>query len=128
MTHSWGDSWPHWNELYQAEIYIGNYVYKWSRCRLQSKEKWGTLRYEHIWPPVVGYNGPVITLPKIFDKTIVIGGKPYKLSRYLINWTNSWLYYKWMKLGDYVLRIAVKKACIKFPNVVEEITCELNWD
>lgn len=124
MYHEWGDDWPHWNELYEAETWIANYVHKWTRCRMQSKEKYGTIRYEHIWPPTIGRNGPIIALPKMFDKTI---GK-HKYPRYLIYWSSSWLYYKWMKLGDWVLGMAVKKACIKFPNVAKEITCDLNWD
>jgi len=124
ITHCWNDNWPHWKELYEAEEYIAGYVYKWSRCRLQSKEKWGQLRYEHIWPPSSRLNGPIVQLPfPLFAKTI----EGEKFPRYLIYWTSSWLYYKWMRLGEIVLRRGVKKACKKFPNVVKEITADLNW-
>lgn len=124
--HSWYDDppWPHWNELYEAEDWIAAYVYKWSKCRLQSKEKYGTIRYEHVWPPAKGA-GPIIQLPfPLFHKEI----QGHKFPRYLLFWTSSWLYYKWMWWGDKMLGRAVRKACIKFPNVVKEITNDLNWD
>ncbi len=128
FMHSWGDDWPHWNELHEAEKFIGAYVYKWSRCRLQSKEKWGTLRYEHIWPPTYGSNGPIIPLPfPLFSKTLIINGKEEKFKRFLFFWTSSWLYYKWMKWGDKMLGRAVNKAYKKFPNVIKEIRADLLW-
>ena len=123
-THIWGDDWLHWAELYEAEKYIRNYVYKWSRCRLQSKEKWGTLRYQYIWPPAYRRNGPIIQLPFPLFHKIVRGEK---FPRYLLFWTNSWLYYKWMVWGHKMLGQAVRNACNKFPNVVKEITEDLNW-
>ncbi len=127
--HSWYEEppWPHWDELYEAENYIAAYVYKWSRCRLQSKEKWGTIRYEHIWPPCMGRNGPIIQLPfPLFHKVIIHGDQEHKYPRYVLFWTSSWLYYKWMRWGDKMLGRAVREACIKFPNVAAEITEDLN--
>lgn len=120
-VHIWGDDWPHWAELYAAEVWIADYVYKWSKCRLQSKEKWGSLRYERIWPPSRGA-GPVIQLPfPLFHRTI----QGHKFPRYLFFWTNSWLYHKWMLWGHRMLKTAVRLACKKFPNVVAEITGDL---
>lgn len=124
--HSSGDDWPHWNELYEAEDWISAYVYKYSRCKLQSKEKWGSLRYEYVWPLAYRQNGPIIHLPfPLFHRIIKWHGGEGKLPRYLFYWTNSWLYYKWMKWGNRMLKRAVEKACIKFPNVVTEITEDL---
>ncbi len=123
--HSWGDNWPHWDELYKAEQWIAAYVYKWSWCRLQSKEKWGSIRYEHIWPPAYKRNGPIIQLPFPFFHKMIHG---HLYPRYLIHWTSSWLYYRWMWWGDRMLGQAVRLACIKFPNVVEEITEDLKWE
>ncbi len=96
--HDWSDDWPHWKELYAAEEYIGNYVYKYSRCRLSSKEKYGTLRYERIIPP-----------------------------RWCWYMWDMWIYSKWTLLGQKVLIRAVSKAVKKFPNVKEEILDDLNW-
>ncbi len=50
--HEWGDDWPYWNELYKAEQYIVKMVYRLSLCRLSSKEKYGTIRYEFLTTPV----------------------------------------------------------------------------
>lgn len=123
--HIWGDDWPHWNELYEAETFIINYVYRYSWCRLSCKEKYGTIRYEHVWPPAWRGNGPIIQLPfPLFHKMI----QGHKFPRYLIFWTSSWLYYKWMWWGDRMVARAVRKACIKYPNVVAEITDDLRWD
>lgn len=96
--HEWGDSWPHWNELYQAEQYIFKYVKKYSFCYLSLKEKYGTLRYEFINPPRWSWY--------IFD---------------------CWLYFKWIKLGQFVLNKAVCSACKKFPNVKAEILDDYLW-
>lgn len=125
--HSWGDDWPHWQELYAANHWISDYVYKWSWCRLQSKEKWGSLRYEYVWPPTLKRNGPVIRVPFLVKKINFGDGKVLNGHYYILYWTNSWLYYKWMAYGTRVLRRAVKKACLKFPNVVKEITEDLEW-
>ena len=120
--HVWGDDWPHWNELYTAEDYIQAYVYKWSRCRLQSKEKWGTLRYERVLPPCKGC-GFTITAP--WKKKYSWAKEPIHPIIYM--WSDSWLYYKWMWCGTKMLRRAVDKACILYPNVVKEITDDLDW-
>jgi len=95
--HTWGDDWPYWQELYAAETWVGDYVYKWSRCRLVSKEKYGTIRYEFILPP----DGRVCNV--------------------------SWVYKKWTTFGCFILHKAIKKAYIKFPNVAEELSCDLYW-
>ncbi len=96
--HIWGDAWPYWNELYQAEDYIQKYVYRYSRCRLSSKEKYGTIRYEFVTPP---------------------------------RWTwyiwNCWLYFKWVRIGNWVLKRAVVRAAKKFPNVKNEILDDFTW-
>lgn len=126
MAHSWNDSWPHWDELYEAERWIIAYVYKWSRCRLVSKEKWGILCYSYVFPPGNGNWKLAIKLP--WDKYYTTSdGMKHSYTNYLFAWPNCWLYYKWMGFGDWILRRAVRKACIKFPNVVKEITCDLNW-
>lgn len=52
-THYWGDDWflENGRDLADAERYIWNFVNKWAKCCLISKEKYGTLRYERILPP-----------------------------------------------------------------------------
>ncbi len=123
--HSWGDDWPHWNELYEAENYIIAYVSKYSKCRLSSKEKWGTLRYEYVYPP--GSRAWWFSLKLPWKKTIKFKDTEYKINRYLFCWPTSWLYYQWMRFGTYTLKKAVKNACIKFPNVAKELTVDLLW-
>lgn len=119
--HIWGDDWPHWAELYEAEEFIINYVYKWSRCSLVSKEKYGTLRYEWLFPPFGGCRfGPHIKLP-YFTRTYEWNGVKEKHPIYLWIWNQSSIYRKWEQFGHWVLQKAIKKASIKFPNVAEEI-------
>lgn len=124
LGHSWGDSWEHWEELYKAGEWIEKEVYRTSLCRLQWKEKWGMLVYEHVWPPTYKRNGPIVQLPfPLFSKEI----QGVKFPRYLVFWTSSWLYYKWMWWGDKMVGRAVKKACKKFPNVNKEIRAGIEW-
>lgn len=122
--HTWGSGWPHWEELNDAGDYIADYVYRHSWCRLSWKEKWGTLRYEEIYPPAYKNVGPIITLPFIKQ---TIDGRKYPI--YLLFWTSSWLYYKWRAYGVKQMRIAIDLACEKFPNVKAEIREDYwEWD
>jgi hypothetical protein len=120
--HSWNDSWPYWDDLYTAERYIGDYVYKWSRCRLQSKEKWGILRYEHVWPPSKGC-GLVIKAP--WTKKYSWSDEP--IHPILFMWSNSWLYYKWRGFGTRCLIKAVRNACKMWPQCEKEIKGDLEF-
>jgi len=132
--HYWGDDWPHWNELYEAGNYIHNFVYKYSRCRLVYKEKYGTLRYEWMLPPPHScFSRWEITVPFIRYNTELIKQENNKLlfkRHYNFNgkcklvlwrWHDSWLYSQWAKLGRRMLRRAVLSACKKFTNVRREI-------
>ena len=128
--HYWHDSWfeAYGDELYKAERYISDYVYTWSRCRLMSKEKYGTIRYEHIFPPYGGY----YVRPNWIDSFLSIFGKKtityevdgntrsYTTQRY--QWHETYLFRIWLRLGKAVLRKAIKNAVILFPNVAKEIT------
>jgi hypothetical protein len=49
--HVWGDDWPYWDDLKDAEQYISEYVCSRTECGISMKEKYGTLRYEFIWVP-----------------------------------------------------------------------------
>lgn len=101
--HEWGDSWEHWKELYKAENYISNFVYRWSRCILCSKEKYGSIRYEWMFPP--------------------LGGVYYRYW-YSKAWIHCWLYQKWALFGWWVCGIAIKKAIKKWPYLEEELCCD----
>ena len=50
--HVWGDSWfeQYGDQLREAEEFIMTYVNDNSGCYISMKEKYGTLRYEHIIP------------------------------------------------------------------------------
>ncbi len=115
--HMWGDDWAHWDELYEAQNYIVKRVRQLSKCRLSCKEKYGTIRYEWLYPPG-GYHYVrwELKLPFIM-KTTPYGKCPYILWR----WCDSWAYRQWVKLGNWSLRKAIKEAMLKFPNVKEEI-------
>lgn len=49
--HEWGDSWEHWDTLSMAESYINKMYYKITKKQPFTKEKYGTIRYEHtsLW-------------------------------------------------------------------------------
>ncbi len=117
--HSWYDDppWPYWDDLYAAEHYIYNYVYRYSRCCLISKEKYGTIRYEYVFAPGGGYRARGnIKLP-FFKRKAKYGD----FDIYLFSWSNSIFYRIWVRWGKYILSKAVKSACLKFPNCKKEI-------
>lgn len=96
--HEWGDNWPYWNDLYKAETYIYKYVYKYSKCRMNMKEKYGTLRYSDVIPP--------------------------RWTRYIFNCR---LYYLYKRFANKILIKAVNKAIKKFPNIKKELIDDLDW-
>ncbi len=125
--HSWYDDpeWPYWKDLYEAEIYIEKYVRKWSRCNLISKEKYGTIRYEWMFPPGTSVRlGWGFTIP-YFKKAICNG--QVEIPRFRWYWGQSWIVRKWTNFGWYVCIKAVDKACLKWPHIAEEIRSDLDW-
>jgi hypothetical protein len=139
LHHSWYDApeWEHWGELEKAQEYVSEYVYKWSRCRLICKEKYGTIRYEYMFPPggrmfnVSSIKIPFMTMNVDFidnklKKTYYWGDKGFQ-KVIIWRWVDSWLYRKWTVFGWWVLGKAVKSAQNKFPNVKQEIIDDLTW-
>ena len=47
-THYWGDDDFDWKALNNAMEDIQEYVNKYSRCYFMCKEKYGSIRYEHV--------------------------------------------------------------------------------
>lgn len=132
--HDWSDPWfeKHGNTLYKAQGYIHDYVYKWSWCRLMSKEKYGTIRYEWVLPPGGRLSGiKHISLPfPLFHKKIKIGnGEIIKGHIVLWSWQSyySWTYRKWEQFGWWMTDIAIEKACKKWPEVSKELRADRNW-
>ncbi len=120
--HVWGDDWPYWNDLYAAEIFIWNYVYRRTRCRVSMKEKYGTLRYSFVYPPHPRWLYTfVIRHPW---KRLII--QEQDLGRkVLFLWSSCWLYYKWANWGGRVLKKAVLEAIKRWPYIKDEINCSL---
>ena len=115
--HSWGDDWPFWEDLYRAESFIEVYVWKWSRCSLMTKEKWGSIRYERLYP---GRFMLSWKLDQLCAK--VFGDKQSKYGPYpRVRWSGSWLYNVWARFGLWVTRRAIQKACLKWPRLTDEL-------
>ena len=98
--HDWGDGWPYWDELWQAETTIVKAVKKYTRCILISKEKYGTIRYEYMFPPYcrVWYSN--------------------KLNRW---WQQCWITHLWCKLGFYVAKRVILRILRDKPYLAEEL-------
>lgn len=47
--HEWGDDWPYWNTLYKAQKYFTKFYFKCAGHYPWTKEKYGTIRYEHTF-------------------------------------------------------------------------------
>jgi len=106
MYHEWGDETFDWRALAAAGEYIRKYVRRYSLCSLMYKEKYGSLRYEWIFPP---YGGIYI----------------YMRSKIYRWWNHCWLYRKWTNLGWLVLKRAVFNAIEKWPHIKDELLSDL---
>ena len=103
--HSWGDDWFEKNgaDFFEAQNYIYDFTYRWSRCRLSFKEKYGSTRYEWMFPPQ--------------------GAIYYRNTLHRL-WVSSWLYRKWEQFGWYVCGLAIKRALKKWPQFEVELCCD----
>jgi len=119
--HIWGDKDFDWDALYEAQVYIIKYVRRKSRCHLICKEKYGTIRYEWVFPPYGSVRLKGITLP-FFKKKTKYGDIPI----YLFQWNRSnWLYRWWESYGWRCTREAVFKAIQKWPHLEDELLEDL---
>lgn len=126
--HSWGDDWEHWDDLYEAQIYVFNYVYKYSWVYVDMKEKWGTTRYQRLIAPGGFRFGPHLYIP-YWPRRITIGTKTIECKRFIWIWNQSWIYNKWLGFGNYMLGRAVRNAIKRWPNAKKEIIGDLhNFD
>lgn len=116
--HDWSDEDFDWKGLNEAQDFIRKYVKTWSRCNVITKEKYGTIRYEWLFPPggSVRY-GFHIKLPYFTRSNKYMDNIPIVLWR----WQDSIIYRLWFKLGVYTLNKAVHKAVKKWPHLKDEI-------
>lgn len=123
-SHIWGDGWEYWQELDEALVYIQDYVYKYGRCRLSAKEKYGTLRYEYLYPAGITY-WVSWYIPSPFLTKCQMGS--YR--KCLWSFEGSIFYRLWRFYGKYILNKAINSAILKFPNVRKEILAdyEVEW-
>ena len=126
--HSWGDKWRFWDELYEAQAFIMRYVKTRSGCYLMCKEKWGKIRYEYVIPPGTS---PFIIRQHIGEKIVsFLGGKKKYLWEGEIHeyprwhWNDMWFNRLWRWWGYKMLGRAVRKACLKWPPITDELMCD----
>jgi hypothetical protein len=105
--HMWGDDWPYWPDLENARIFIYKYVKRYSGCRLMSKEKYGTIRYEYVFPP---------------------GGGLFYRTWWQKYWLGSNLYNMWVNFGWKMTARAIRKAVLKWPQLTKELVCDFDRD
>ena len=102
--HEWQDGWEYWKDLYRAQDEIIAYVRKYGRCCLVCKEKYGTIRYEYLFPLTpVSWN-------------------------YSSNRIRNFIYRWWLRYGNWILRRAIKKVIKKYPHIALELTDDFDWE
>lgn len=119
--HDWSDKTFDWKSLNAAEREIGNIVTKYGRVGVNSKEKFGTIRWNlsffdgtihSLTHPGYWYN----QFPRcLYDLTM-----RYKVLFFL----TPFLVF-WQKL---VLQYAFTVVCRKYPHIVKEIVCDVHDD
>ena len=107
--HEWGDYDFDFEELYKAQQWIVKWVNRLSGCYLMSKEKYGTIRWEHIIPPGSGLCN--LRTP---------------LRRWWVN--RSWLHKKWVRFGWWVTIQVIKKAIKKWPDLKSELVVDFPYE
>lgn len=124
--HDWSDDWfkRYGNDLYDAQLYISDYTKRWSRCNLLSKEKYGTIRYEHIVPPYGHAYCLVAAIWAPWKKYVKVGDKDYSYRPLLFAWNECWLYRKWAHFGWYICGLAIKKAIRRWPHLEDELCAD----
>ena len=98
--HMWGDPWPYWKELYSAQDEVVRTVRKYTRCNLISKEKWGCIRFEYMFPP---------------------GTAIFYRNRWQKYWSESWIARKWTEVGFFVAKCAILRILKKRPYLAHEL-------
>lgn len=106
MTHhEWGDKDFDFNQLQRAGIFIAKYVRRHSGCLLSWKEKYGTIRYEHVYPPIW-------CLPRAYWVSVLMYFFPDRNGKF-------WSMFE--RRGNRVLWKAIQLAIKKFPQFEDEI-------
>ena len=119
--HDWGDTDFDWKGLNEAMLFIYDYVYFRSLCRAMMKEKYGSIRYEYVWPPGTSFRlGFQIELP-VFKRKTRFGLLPIVI----FNWSTCWLVQKWASLGWKLVLKAALIATKKWPHLKDEILEDL---
>lgn len=129
--HSWGDDWfeKYGDDLYEASQYISKNTKRWSLCYPLHKEKYGTIRWEHIIPPkghVACLRFPIQSPWKVsFTDT---QGRKHSYRPILFAWNDCWLYRKWQEFGAWVLGKFIQKAIKKWPHLEAELCQDYHFD
>ena len=121
--HRYGDDWPHWDKLHRAIYEVLDY---WRKYRLGShgKEKWGTFRDHVYWSDgtlhSLVYPGYVYIQWRWFYYNI-----DYPIIRRLVYYSGLlFLLNRWQR---FIYRRGIELALRKYPEVVYELTCELDY-
>jgi len=104
--HTWGDGFD-FEGLHTAGLFIMDYTKRRSLCNLSWKEKYGTIRYEYIFPPF---------------------GSFYGRNRVHYWWICSRIYNKWAELTWYIVYRGIKKAIAKWPHLKDELLSDFAGD
>lgn len=115
--HSWGGTFPHFNDVGKAADEIGDFCVKWGRINVrQTKEKFGTVRvycslsiwgfHSLIYPRYVYSQFP----DWLWKLDCKIGTKILSPFRFLFGKHQAFIY-----------RLAYKRALKKYPHIRKEI-------
>lgn len=98
-AHNWGDGFD-FDKLHEIEEEIGDKVKSRTMCTVVSKEKYGTLRFEHVFPP---------------------GGAMWVSHDLHREYLDSDIYARWRTMGWKVLVEECLMAAKRYPKYEDEI-------
>ena len=126
--HMWGDEWfeKYGDDLHAAEDWLHEELKRRTWCTLLSKEKYGTIRYEHVVAPksspyFISYE--ISTPLWFFPKKYEWGNLP----RWRWNWSESRICKYWEYRAWKVLWKLVREAVKKWPHLEVELMQDFAW-
>lgn len=129
--HSWGDSWPHWNQLHESISRVMRRWERYGRIGSHGKEKWGEFRHHPCF-----FDGTLFTL--LYPGYVWIP-KWYHWTYFNLDstWVRRLTYYSgiWFLITRYqrlVYELVLWLEVRKYPEIKEELLIDKEdfkpWD
>lgn len=141
--HYWGDEWfkEHGNNLYKAISVLEKRIREWAKMGVCGKEKWGAYQDEYLYFWDGGYSHILLGHSYWMIDKRKIRNVMWHIDHHLIPVWKTKAGWKWVGIATFHKIIGLKKlvnkwqerqlnkafqvTCREFPDVVEELVCDV---